>query len=63
MGEPCKIIPFRPILMQDRDERTYTEEGVKRVLYGFARDLERVRDIKPWRSDKLRKFIESAFDF
>lgn len=63
MGEPCKVIPFRPAKVQEREERTYTEAHVKKILYAFARDIEQKRDLKPWRADKLRRFIETAFDF
>ena len=63
MGEPSKVIQFRPANVQERDERTYTEPQVKRILYAFARDLERKRDLSAWRADRLRKFIDTAFDF
>lgn len=47
--------------LQQAGERIYTEQDVKDVLYSFARDIERVRAIKPWRADKLRRFVASAF--
>lgn len=58
MGEPCKVIEFRPAQVQARDSRTYTECDVKTILYAFARDLG-----CRWRADKLRKFIDTAFSF
>lgn len=63
MGEPCKVIQLRPAKVQEPDERTYTEAHVKQILYGFARDLERKRDLSAWRADKLKKFIETIFNF
>lgn len=64
MGEPCKIIEFRPAQVQARDERTYTESDVKTILYAFARDYEHRRSVKPpMKADALKKFIASAFDF
>ena len=64
MGEPCKIITFRPAQVQARDERTYQECDVKTILYAFARDYEHRRMIEPpMRADALKKFIASAFDF
>lgn len=63
MGEPCRIIPFRPAHVQERDSRTYQERDVKNILYAFARDYERRRNVNPMRADALRKFIASAFDF
>lgn len=64
MGEPCKIIEFRPAHVQERDERTYEERDVKQILYAFARDYEHRRNVKPpMRADALRKFINSAFNF
>lgn len=64
MGEPCKIISFRPAQVQSRDSRTYQESDVKNILYAFARDYEHRRKIEPpMRADALKKFIASAFDF
>ena len=54
----AKIIKLRPRFQELRDARTYNEAQVKELLYRFARDL----GIK-WRADKLRRFIETAFDF
>lgn len=60
MAEKLKalILELRPPKMAERDKRLYTEAHVKRILYGFARDLG-----CKWRADKLRRFIETAFDF
>ena len=60
MAEETKaiILQMRPKYQELRDARTYTEVQVKRILFGFARDLG-----CKWRADKLRKFIETAFDF
>ncbi|MBQ8713121.1 MAG: hypothetical protein IJ551_09940 [Prevotella sp.] len=44
--------------MELRDMRTYTEPQVKTIMYHFARDLG-----CKWRADKLRRFIDTAFDF
>lgn len=53
-----EIIKLRPRFQELRDARTYTEAQVKELMFHFARDL----GIR-WRADKLRKFIETAFDF
>lgn len=52
------MLQLRPKFQQLRDERTYTERDVKNILYAFARDLG-----CKWRADKLRRFIETAFNF
>lgn len=54
----CKIIPFRPAQVQERDKRVYSEDSVKKILYGFARDLG-----CRWHADRLRRFIETEFNF
>lgn len=54
----CKIIEFRPAQVQERDKRVYSEDCVKNILYGFARDLG-----CRWRADRLRQFIETVFNF
>lgn len=54
----CIIMELRPDKVSERDKRVYREPQVKQIMYAFARDL----GIK-WRADKLRKFIETAFDF
>ena len=60
MAEEVKaiILQMRPKFQELRDARTYTEPQVKQILYSFARDLG-----CKWRADRLRNFIESAFDF
>lgn len=64
MSEPCRIIPFRPAQVQERDSRVYEERDVKQILYAFARDYEHRRNVQPpMRADTLRKFINSAFNF
>lgn len=64
MSEPCRIIPFRPAQVQERDSRVYEERDVKQILYAFARDYEHRRNVQPpMRADALRKFINSAFNF
>lgn len=49
---------MRPKFQELRDARTYTEVQVKRMLFGFARDL----GIE-WTDKRLKEFIETAFDF
>ena len=52
------MIEMRPRFQELRDRRTYSEVQVKRIMYHFARDLG-----CEWRADKLRRFIDTAFDF
>ncbi len=49
---------MRPKFKELRDARTYTEVQVKKILFGFARDLG-----IDWSDEELRDFIETAFDF
>lgn len=60
MAEKLKalILELRPTKVSERDKRVYREPQVKQIMYAFARDLG-----CKWRADKLRKFIETAFDF
>ena len=60
MAEKLKalILELRPDKVSERDKRVYREPQVKQIMYAFARDLG-----CKWRADKLRKFIETAFDF
>ena len=51
------ILELRPKLKELRDEQTYTEEEVKRILFGFARDLG-----CKWGDEELREFIETVFE-
>ena len=52
------LVKMRPEFQELRDKRTYTEEQVKTIMFHFARDLGCT-----WRADKLRRFIDTAFDF
>jgi hypothetical protein len=52
------ILQLRPKFQELRDKRTYPEPAVKRILFGFARDLG-----CDWSDKKLRAFIEDVFDF
>ena len=54
----CIIMELRPSKQSERDQRVYQEASVKKILFSFARDLG-----CKWRADKLRKFIETAFDY
>ena len=58
MSENCVILKLHPKFQELRDERTYTEEQVKCILFAFARDLG-----CKWRKKRLEKFISTAFDF
>jgi hypothetical protein len=51
------ILQLRPKREELRDEQTYTEEEVKRILFGFARDLG-----CKWSDDELYEFIETVFE-
>ena len=52
------ILSMRPKFKELRDARTYTEVQVKRILFGFARDLG-----CEWTDKRLNDFIETVFDF
>lgn len=52
------IIDINSSKQKLRDQRTYTEPAVKRILYSFARDLG-----CKWSKQKLEAFVETAFDF
>lgn len=58
MGKGCLIIKLKPRYLEEREKRTYTEAGVKRILFAFARDIG-----CKWSDAKLKAFIESEFDF
>lgn len=60
MAEESKalILTMRPKFQELRDERTYSEVQVKRILFAFARDLG-----CKWTDKRLNEFIETAFDF
>jgi len=51
------ILELRPKLDELRDEQAYTEEEVKRILFGFARDLG-----CKWSDEELHEFIETVFE-
>lgn len=53
----CITIEMRPRYHEQRSERIYSESDVKKLLFAFARDIG-----CNWRADKLRKFIEVAFE-
>ena len=52
------IVDLQGIRQKQRDERIYTEAGVKRILYAFARDIG-----GKWDEKRLDTFIETVFDF
>ena len=60
MAEKLKalILELRPSKQSERDKRVYQEASVKKILFSFARDLG-----CKWRADKLRRFIETVFEF
>ena len=59
MVEPnAAIIDMGSSKQKLRDQRTYSEPVVKRILYSFARDLG-----CKWSKQKLEAFVETAFDF
>lgn len=58
MAETALLIEMRPRFQELRDNRTYEEQQVKEILFGFARDLG-----CKWDELRLRRFIETAFDF
>ena len=60
MAEETKalILQLRPKFQELRDKRTYPEPAVKRILFGFARDLG-----CDWSDKRLRSFIDKCFDF
>ena len=54
----CIIMGLRPQKQAERESRMYREPAVKKILYGFARDIG-----CKWRADKLRRYIDTVFDF
>lgn len=52
------ILSMRPKFKELRDARTYTEVQVKKILFGFARDLG-----CEWSDKRLNEFIETVFNF
>lgn len=59
----AKVMALFPEAQELSENRKYSEADVKAILYGFARDIEQKRDLKPWRAKKLRDFIETVFKF
>jgi len=57
------VMKLYPAAQRERGERVFSEQDVKTILYGFARDIEKKRSLKAWRADRLRTFIETVFDF
>lgn len=51
------ILKLRPKLDELKDEHTYSEDEVKHILFGFARDLG-----CKWSDEKLREFIDTVFE-
>lgn len=61
-GTTAKTISLFPEVQEISENRNYSEADVKAILYGFARDIEKKRDLKPWRAKKLREFIDTVFE-
>ena len=49
---------MRPKFKELRDARKYTEAGVKKILFSFARELGCT-----WSDEKLHEFIEAVFNY
>ena len=49
---------MRPKFLELREQRTYSEAHVKKILFSFARDLG-----CKWSDEELQQFVESVFDF
>ena len=58
MAEKTLLVKLVPRYQQLRNERTYSEEQVKAILFSFARDLG-----CKWSDGRLKAFVESVFDF
>lgn len=58
MTKKALILKLVPRYQQLRNERMYSEEQVKAILFAFARDLG-----CKWDDGRLRAFVESVFDF
>lgn len=52
------VIKMLPRQTEQREARIYAESDVKKLLFAFARDIG-----CNWRADKLRNFIETAFNY
>jgi hypothetical protein len=58
MAEQALLVKMRPKFQELRDARLYEEEGVKRILYKFARSIG-----CKWSDERLNAFIEKCFNF
>lgn len=58
MAESALIVRMLPKYQQLRNERTYTEVQVKKILFGFAHDLG-----CEWSDKEIKEFIDTVFDF
>lgn len=58
MAEQALILKLRPKFQELRDRRIYSEADVKRIMFHFAHHLG-----CKWSDDRLRRFIDTAFDF
>ena len=58
MSKQTLIISMLPKFLELREQRTYSEAQVKKILFGFARDLG-----CKWSDEELQQFVESVFDF
>ena len=58
MSKKNLIISLFPKFQELREQRTYSEAQVKKILFGFARDLG-----CKWSDEELQQFVESVFDF
>lgn len=62
-GTTAKTLSLFPKVQEIAENRVYPEQQVKEILYGFARDIEQKRNLKPWRAKKWRDLIETVFKF
>ena len=58
MSKQTLIISMLPKFQELREQRTYSEAQVKKILFGCARDLG-----CKWSDEELQQFVESVFDF
>lgn len=58
MAEQALLVKLRPKFQELRDARLYREDGVKRILYRFARNIG-----CKWSDEKLQATIEKCFNF
>lgn len=57
MSQSALILELRPKYEELEGEPMYTEQDVKRILFGFARDLG-----CKWSDKELREFIATIFE-